>query len=250
MQGLSVRNKKSLDQLNAIAIPEATDTFQPIGHGQLVEYITDVVPQLLGDQYTLINNVHGTANKDQMMFGLMTFKNSADDMGLSVGYRNSLDKSLSVGLAFGANVFVCENLMMTGDVFVMQKHTTNVWNNLEQTIVEAMPNAEGVYHELANHTEIMSNTKITQDQSFQILGLMKGHNVLNSRQMNIAMKEVIEPSYKEHKNGSLMQTYNACTEALKTQAWPNLAMSSRIKLHEVTKDIVIPKYGTHFTTIN
>ena len=37
-----------------------------------------------------------------------------------------------------------------------------------------------------------------------------------------------------------MQTYNACTEALKTQAWPNVAMSTRMKLHDLMKNKVIP----------
>ena len=240
MNGLSVRNKKSLEELKAISIPEATETFQPIGHGELVDYMTDTVPDLLGDGYSLINNVHGTANKDQMMFGLMTFKNHQLDVGMSVGYRNSLDKSLSVGLAFGANVFVCENLMMAGDVYVMQKHTTNVWQNLEATVMDAVPNAHGVYETLVEDIETMSNITIDNDKMFQILGLMRGHNVLNNQQLNIALKETINPNYKEHKNSSLMQTYNACTEALKTQAWPNVAMSTRMKLHELMKTKVIP----------
>ena len=240
MQGLSVRNKKSLKELKAIEVPQATDTFQPIGHGELVDYITDAVPAQLGNNFELINNVHGTANKDQMMFGLMTFKNCDTDSGMAVGYRNSLDKSLSVGLAFGANVFVCENLMMTGDVYVMQKHTTNVWENLEATVAEAVPNASGVYETLLEDIDTMSNITISNDKMYQVLGLLRGHNVLNSQQLNIALKETIDPSFKEHKNGSLMQTYNACTEALKTQAWPNIAMSTRMKLHEIMKTKVIP----------
>ena len=242
MQGLSVRNQKNKEDLGKIFTPERTDTYEPIGHLQLVNFLEKSVPGLLGDEYSMVDNSFGTARKDQLLFGMMTFKNEAKDMGLSVGYRNSLDRTLSVGIAFGANVFVCENLMMTGDIFVMKKHTPNVWQGLPDLVEETVPKAGGIYHTLQQDVEDMKNMQIKRDQGFQLLGLMRGHKVLTSQQTNIAFKEFVNPTYKEHKDGSVMQVYNACTEALKTHAWPQAAMRSRINLHKVVKNKVFPHF--------
>lgn len=243
MQGLSVRNRKNKEDLGKIFTPDRTDTYEPIGHLQLVNFLEKSVPGLLGDEYSMIDNSYGTARKDQLLFGMMTFKNEAKDMGLSVGYRNSLDRTLSVGIAFGANVFVCENLMMTGDIFVMKKHTPNVWVGLPELVEEKVPQAGGIYHSLREDVDMMKNMPIKKDQGFQLLGLMRGHKILNAQQTNIAFKEFVNPSYKEHKDGSVMQVYNACTEALKTHAWPQAAMRSRINLHKVVRERIFPHFS-------
>tara|TARA_R110002020_G_scaffold40579_1_gene119932 strand:+ start:36 stop:767 length:732 start_codon:yes stop_codon:yes gene_type:complete len=243
MQGLSVGNRKTKKQLALIPKPDTTVSYQPISHVELVDYLEDSIPGLLGDEYTLIDNSHGTARKDQLMFGMMTFKNEAKNMGLSVGYRNSLDRTLSVGIAFGANVFVCENLMMTGDIFLMKKHSPHVWDNLPPLIEESVPHASGVYHTLTKDVDTMKQAKIKVDHGYQILGLLRGHGVLTSNQTTVAYKEFVNPSYKEHKDGSLMQVYNACTEALKSHAWPQAAMRSRIQLHSVIKERIFPHFA-------
>ena len=243
MNGLSIRNQKTKDDLDSIIVPEKTSSYEPISHLQLVNYLESSVPDLLGDEYSLIDNSFGTARKNQLLFGMMTFKNEAKDMGLSIGYRNSLDRTLSVGLAFGANVFVCENLMMTGDIFVMKKHTPNVWIGLPELVEQTVPQAIGVYHTLQKDVNDMKQMKINQDQGFQLLGLLKGHGVFTTPQTNVAFKEFVEPSFKEHKDDSVMQVYNASTEALKSHSWPQAAMRSRIKLHEVVKDKIFPHFA-------
>ena len=243
MKGLSIRNRKNIDQLKEIPMPEQTRSYYPIAHHELVGYLEDSVPGLLGDEFSMIDNSFGTARKDQLLFGMMTFRNESKDMGLSVGYRNSLDRTLSVGIAFGANVFVCENLMMTGDVFVMSKHTLNVWNNLPSLVKNAVPNAVPVYHSLMEDSEKMKQMPIKRDQGYQILGLMRGRGVLTSQQTSVAFKEFDDPSYKVHKDGSMMQVYNACTEALKSHGWPQAAMRSRMHLHNVTKEVIFPHFA-------
>tara|TARA_Y100000593_G_C4262066_1_gene312746 strand:- start:248 stop:985 length:738 start_codon:yes stop_codon:yes gene_type:complete len=243
MHGLSVANKVSRTDLKNIPIPVKTASYCPISHIELVDYLEESVPGMLGDQYSLIDNSFGTARNDQLMFGMMTFKNSAKDMGLSVGYRNSIDRTLSVGLAFGANVFVCENLMLTGDVYVAKKHSPNVWDNLPPLIEWAVPKASGVYDTLREDVDSMKQWKIKRDQGYQLLGLLRGHNVLTAQQTNVAFKEYVEPSFKEHKDGSVMQVYNACTEALKSHAWPQAAIRSRMKLHSIVKDRIFPHFS-------
>ena len=125
----------------------------------------------------------------------------------------------------------------------MKKHTPNVWDNLPILVEQTVPKASGVYHTLEKDVNDMRNMPIKRDQGYQFLGLMRGHKVLTSSQMTIALKEFVNPSYKEHKDDSVMQVYNACTEALKSHGWPQAIMSSRIKLHKVIKERVFPHFA-------
>jgi hypothetical protein len=66
------------------------------------------------------------ARQGNQLFALLNFKKDHNELGLSVAFRNSYDRSMSIGLAIGASVFICDNLALNGDIAVMKKHTKNV----------------------------------------------------------------------------------------------------------------------------
>jgi hypothetical protein len=41
----------------------------------------------------------------------------------SLGIRNSMDKSISIGITVGTRVFICENLAFDGEFVALRKHT-------------------------------------------------------------------------------------------------------------------------------
>ncbi len=47
----------------------------------------------------------------------------ADGVTLSVGIRNSVDKSFPIGFCAGSRVLVCDNLAFHGELLVTRKHT-------------------------------------------------------------------------------------------------------------------------------
>ena len=52
--------------------------------------------------YALIGETYAVAWQGNQMFALLKFKSDNEEMGLSVAFRNSYDKSMSVGIAIGA----------------------------------------------------------------------------------------------------------------------------------------------------
>ena len=74
--------------------------------------------------------------------------------------------------------------------------------------------------------------EVSENMGFQVLGYLRGVNALGPRVYEKALQEFKKPTYEEHQDGSLMQVYNSCTEALKIVRYPNKAINYRLKLHE------------------
>jgi len=57
---------------------------------------------------------------------------SESDYRFAIGVRNSQDKTMALGLALGINVFICENMVLAGDIKTYRKHTSR-FNIAEET---------------------------------------------------------------------------------------------------------------------
>ena len=138
-------NKVTMDVLSDIVIPNKTHSYVPVSHVDFISNTKNIADRIL-DKHQLHNEQYGIARDGKQMFGTLTYKESfhdePQDIGLSIGIRNSYDKSMSLGLCSGASVFVCENLMMTGEVVVMRMHKGNIIDELKGLIFNALLKAE------------------------------------------------------------------------------------------------------------
>ena len=137
-------NKVDLDTLKEIEIPRQTKSYIPVSHVDFINNTKDIANRVL-DKHELHSEQYGIARDGKQMFGTLTYRESFHDdpqsIGLSIGIRNSYDKSMSLGLCSGASVFVCENLMMTGEVVIMRMHKGNIIDELKGLIFNALLNA-------------------------------------------------------------------------------------------------------------
>ena len=225
----------SLYELQQIQLPTETDTYKPVSHYELALNLADVASGLLNG-YTLSKSSFGLARGGNQMFGVHTFQNGSDSMGLSIGFRNSYDKSMSVGIAIGATVFVCDNLALTGDISLMRKHTTNVWDDLETMVVTTVYKSHHNFQHIAQDANLFKQKSISDNEAYQFLGLLYGHGVISPRQIPIVKKEWLNSEYDEFSDRNAWSFYNACTEALKTCP-PRTIMEKHIKLHQMVKGV-------------
>jgi len=220
----------SLEDLKNIPLPLETNSFKPVGHYDLAVKIARVASELLRE-FTLHKSQYGIARNGDQLFGVHTFQNSDTELGLSIAFRNSLDKSLSVGMAFGAQVFVCDNLALTGSIVKIRKHTTNVHTDLEEMILTGVYRARTSFISAVDDAGKMKQIEIADDGAYRALGHLFGHKVLSPRQMPVALKEWKQSSHKEFEPRTLWSLYNSVTEALKTSAPQNI-MERHIGLHQ------------------
>jgi hypothetical protein len=222
----------SRHELAMIPLPKETDSYQPVPHADLVTMVETIGRDILTG-YRFDREDYGLARDGRQLFGTHTYRVPGDDhMGLTIGFRNSYDKSLSVGLAVGASVFVCDNLAFTGDLTVMRKHTSNVLTDLEDMIIATIYRCRKNYGQIASDAEFMEEQTLADDEAFQMLGLLFGRGVLTPRQLPIVKKEWLKPSYEDFEPRNLWSFYNACTEGLKGSP-PAKIMEKHIALHQL-----------------
>ena len=231
----------SLEQLLTIPEPEKTDSYTPLNHYDFAVNVRTVANDLLreyrfaGDQYALNSNGH-------KMFGVLTFDGKGDidndGLRLSIGIRNSYDKSMSAGLALGATVIVCDNLMFRGDITILRKHTGDMHEFLMDQLVTNIYKSQHQYTHLIHDAEQMKEINLGRRGAFEYLGVLTGENILSPTQSTKAFQELHQPSYEEFSEPSLWSAYNSATEALKSSP-PQAVVKRHTKLHELTEKLYL-----------
>ncbi|NQV50216.1 MAG: hypothetical protein HQ507_06945 [Candidatus Marinimicrobia bacterium] len=220
----------SLDDLKDIPTPPGTRSYQPIPHYALAVKIANIAQELLTG-FDLDNSVYGTARDGAQLFGLHTFKKSNNELGLSIAFSSSLDKSISLKIATGGVVTICSNLCLTGKIMKARKHTTTLLDDLDEMILTSVFRARSSYTSAIMDTEVMKGVVVEDDGAYRALGHLFGHKILSPRQMPVALKEWKRPSHQDFDPRTLWSLYNAVTEALKSSPPQNI-MERHIQLHK------------------
>jgi hypothetical protein len=221
----------TLEELRSIPVPSETNTYKPVSHYDLAKNLAEVSGTLLRD-YELERSQYGLARDGSQLFGIHTYRNGSDSMGLSIGFRNSYDKSMSVGIAIGASVFVCDNLALTGEIAIARKHTSNVWNDLEELTITTIYRSQHNFTRIVEDAQVMQGQHLSDNDAYRLLGLLYGQGVITPRQIPVVKKEWLTPSHEEFEDRNVWNFYQAVTESLKT-APPTKIMEKHIALHRM-----------------
>lgn len=226
------------DELDLIPMPEQTATYQPVSHFQLTNRLMTISQDIMSG-FTLSGEKYGIARDGNQLFAVLQFRNSNEDMGLALGFRNSYDKSMAVGFACGASVFVCDNMCLTGDIVVMRKHTKSVWAELEERAISACYRAMQNYRQVVIDAGTFQTLPMDTDTGFSHLGRLYGHDLIGPRQMSVAKEEWLRPRHEAFAPRTGWSLYNAVTESLKSCA-PVDIMERHIDLHAYFKALAAP----------
>ena len=219
----------TLDQLANIPLPKETKSYKPVGHAELASMLANMATNLL-PEFSLEKSQFGLARDGAKMFGVHTFKNGDSALGLSIGFRNSYDRSLSVGIAVGASVFVCDNLMLTGDLTVLRKHTSNVHVDIDGLALSAIYRSRSAFSQIKADAEVMKQIPMSDDEAYRMLGLVYGRGIITPRQIPVVKNEWLKPSHDAFEPRNLWSFYNAVTESLKSSP-PQSIMERHLSLH-------------------
>ena len=228
------------EQLFEVELPEATDTYAPVSHHAIVSKITE---SLLGKDMVIKDKKYLSNNEGQQLIGTFTIEterpstaNSKTAMDMMIAFRNSYDKSMSVGFAAGTRVWICENGMISGDIQMVRKHTGNVLGELVEKIDTSIDTLGNTYAKLTSDAHIMSNIELEPKVSAELLGrLFIDEDIITSTQLNIIKNEL--SNSKHFKEDSMWDLYNHCTEAMK-KSHASRYLPGLISLHDFFQDEV------------
>jgi hypothetical protein len=119
MQGLMMHRggrEVTRDDLATLPAPVSLGRFhRPIPHVEVV----DAILETFGRSFEIQKTAFGVSRDGGKLFGLIT----ATD-GQSLGFRSSTDESLAIKGVAGQTVFVCDNLVLSGEDFVFSHKST------------------------------------------------------------------------------------------------------------------------------
>jgi hypothetical protein len=214
-------------QLEKVPLPERTASYEPVPHVELVDGIVDNFGQF-GLEVDDMN--FGLAREGQRLFGVISFRGEGN-LRQSVGLRNSYDRSMSVGIATGARVFVCDNMCFSGDSFYkLHKHTKNVHTALAEMLKKGAAACGMDFALLVEELEKLRDVELDDDKAYALLGTLYGRGGLTPTQFTAAAREWKTPSNDEFKGKDLWSWYNAANTALKKSA-PHKVMDQYAQLH-------------------
>jgi hypothetical protein len=217
------------DLLIAAEKPAMTTSYHPMGHGELIDYVKERVDKM---GLKVVNERYSINKGAQQMFGEMAI--SCEDEGLrwALGFRNSYDKSLPVGFVAGAQVIVCSNLMLRGDVRQVRKHTTNILKDIDTKFDLIQKNIDDNFNKLKKEVVFYKEQELTYDHAAQLYGkiLMKHSDVATVQQVTKAIQLFKEPIHG-FGNDTAWGFVNTFTEVFK-EVHPWLGPKQYLNLRE------------------
>lgn len=217
-------------QLFDVAVPLATDSYAPVSHQNIIE---ETMEQLDKYNMKIIGEKYNTSADGKKVIGYYDIERTdSPDMNMRLAFRNSYDKSMSVAFTSGAQVWICSNGCVKGDMVYMRKHTGGVARELRDRIVETIQTIDGNFIELERQAAVMKNIQFGKDEAAAMYGkLFMQHDVLNSAQMSIVKRQLEMSDFVEFREDTLWSAYNHATFALK-ESHPSVYIPSHAKLHK------------------
>jgi DNA-directed RNA polymerase subunit RPC12/RpoP len=148
--------------VRAVAQPAFTPSWHPFSHGQVLDAV-GIAVQEAGFQ---VERTEYSLRKDLAMFGVWQVNKKDAEIGCAVGIRNSVNRTLSVGLCAGERVFVCDNLVFSSEFVLFRKHT-GLLNAAEMLLMarEAFGTVTGQWEKLRAWHEGLKSVDLTAKQA-------------------------------------------------------------------------------------
>lgn len=202
-------------ELLTVDAPPPTETWFPLRH----DHVLSVVENTLGNAgFSIQRTQLGLSKDNAKFFGTLDLASPlADGVTLTVGVRNSIDKSLPIGLCAGNRVFVCDNLAFSSEIYVSKKHTKFGDERFGEGIAAAMRTLVQYQAAETKRIALFQNSAISDDAALAQICRAFDQGILSSRTLPKAIQEWQEPSHEEFRPRTVWSLFNSFTEALKAR---------------------------------
>lgn len=228
-------NRVSYQQLVAIEPPHATRYWKPVSHVELVDTLKSVITE---SGFAITREDYAVNPMGTKLFGTFDLETElvpgASD---AIGFRHGNDKHIAIQTVAGGRVFVCDNMMLSGDVTILKKKHTWGYNlkSLIQTGVDAWQKKRV---NMINSIDRMINTPLNDTTAQALLAKALYDGVTTFQTFKIAYdlyftRSVNQPElYADCAPRSAWGLHNAFTRALK-ESQPNVAFNTNIGLGQL-----------------
>lgn len=203
----------SRDELRSVPCPSGEGRWKPVPHGTVADTIFNELSDR-GLKEKVESEEWGLNQSQTQMFGVIRFQDdNGDGMTKSIGVRNSINKTLSVGIIASYRLLVCDNLMFAcgeDGVKIEKRHTIGL--DVKSIVWYALDNIESSFDVLSNHIELMKSTKITDDRARVICCKAAEMRAIRPSHITKALSIYFNPIHAEFRSRTLFSLYNSLNE--------------------------------------
>ncbi|MCK5844009.1 MAG: DUF932 domain-containing protein [Victivallales bacterium] len=206
----------SRSDLAKVETPSPTMSWRPVPHAEIAELVTKGARRR---GYAIAAEEYGLNPAGTKMFGTLRFHPEGHpEYSRALGFRNSHDKSMAVGLTVGLSVLVCSNMCFGGETTIHRKHTSGI--EIDTLIDDAFENLEHQYIRLERSVEALKVTTITVSQAKLLTVRAAETGAVNSSDIIPVLKEFRNPRHEAFSYPTRWSLYNSFTEVAKKYTPP------------------------------
>lgn len=222
------------EQLLEIEAPPATETWFPISHSSVLSTVSET---LYSAGFNVTSKNLLVSHQGKRFFGVLDVDSYlAEGVTLSVGVRNSCDKSVPISACFGSRVFVCSNLAFHSEIVIARRHTK--YGNSRFTEAISLGIHEGVTQFVSQEKDrisLLQNAELSGDESDALILRAFEKKIISSRQLPEVIQEWRKPSYPDFEPRTAWSLFNCFTHVIKPrqQRNPQRAASETLQLYRL-----------------
>ena len=186
----------------------------PIPYIETIEQITEY---LIHYGLKIVDEGFGVTPDGNRFFGLMKLESEYSEYAPTIGIARSYNQTLAAKLAMGANIFVCDNLVFTGEIVIKTKQTTFIRERMPTLIDGAVSRIPNMIEQQHLKFDSYKHTTLTARQGDAAITELVRLGAVLPQQVGKVIREWDEPSHVEHAEDgmSVWRLNNAVTEAMK-----------------------------------
>lgn len=209
------------EQLAQYATPQATASWRPVSHFDLVDTITQALPKY---GLEIAREQFAVGRKGLALFGVMELRGVYEHAkrAMALGFRHSNDKSVALRMVAGSRVFVCDNLALSGEPVTFRKHTSllDLFHVIKNGLGRFLDSWQSFEHKIVQAERV----SLTDDQAkVKLVDLWK-NDALPISLFGQAYENYFDAEklgYEDSAPNTMWGLHNACTRAAKALVGPS-----------------------------
>jgi hypothetical protein len=199
-------------ELLTVPAPEATTTFRPVPHFELI----DMLDRVLTQASIHIRDERFALRRDgAVLFGVLQLAYGETGDGIAaLGLRTGNNRTMSLQICAGLSVFVCDNLVFRGDLIALRrKHTSGL--NLREELVLAVIRFQEHFGHLTREIDGLKRRALPDVEAKALIHDVFARGLMPLRLLPEVSTGYFEPALPAFEDRTAWSLHNAFTGAAK-----------------------------------
>lgn len=208
--------------------PEETTTYKVVTHESIINSVLEFCDK---KNVKIFSESYLTNKAANQVVGKYTLSLGPDDVHCQIAFKNSYDKTMSLGFAAGAEVFICSNGVVRGEVSYKKKHVGTIVQELNDNLNNTYDLLEQELEAIITDFTRFKSIDLSDARIQQLVGRMfLEDEVINTEQIQALKHEMYHSQH--FPNRTAYDLYNWTNHALKS-AHPTNYLQKHIALHQL-----------------